>query len=296
MANKIIDWFKHSKTKRIKKNAVKKIIKPKRNLVKKKVKKLKKRDIKSNNRLLTGISGLDVLINEGIPKGSSILIAGGPGSGKTLLSLQILNNIAKKEGNGLYLSLEESPEKLKEHMKDFGWNPEDLEKNNKLRIMRVDPFLISRGVEARLAKERGELKMSINEITGLVPKGFKPDWIVIDSLTALSAAFKDADTNYRIYIEQLFRYLENIGVTSLLISETNDLPAIYSKAGVEEFLADGVIVLYNIKHENIRENAIEILKLRGTAHKKVIVAMQILEHGIEIYPDQEIFKEVSKND
>jgi len=57
-------------------------------------------------------------------------------------------------------------------------------------------------------------------------------------------------------------------------------------------LADEVVVLYSIKHGNLRENAMEILKLRGAAHEKRIVAMQITGKGVVIYPEQEVFSEI----
>jgi len=74
-----------------------------------------------------------------------------------------------------------------------------------------------------------------------------------------------------------------------LITETKQIPEIFSTSGVEEFLADGVIVVYAIKRGNIRESAIEVLKLRGAKHKKKIVAIQINDNGIEVYPEQEVF-------
>ena len=239
----------------------------------------------------TGVEGLDELFTEGIPKGTSILVAGGAGSGKTILCLQILNHAVTNGEKGLYISLEESEFRLKKHMHDFGWEPEKLEKKGFLKIRRAKPFTIAREVEALLDKEKGKLKMSIEEIGELIPEGFKPQWVVIDSLTALASAFKDEETTYRIYIEQLFKYLEGLGATSFLISETEQMPTKFSKTGVEEFLADGVIVLYQIKHENIRENAIEVLKLRGGGHQKKIVAMQILsDKGVVVYPEQEVIQ------
>ncbi len=239
----------------------------------------------------TGIEGMDNLLIKGIPKGTSILVAGGAGSGKTILCLQIVSNAAKSGKKALYVSLEEPKFRLMNHMKGFGWEPEELERKNLLKIKRVDPFKISRSVEAFLANEKGELKMRFGGIEELVPAGFKPDLIVIDSLTALAAAFKDEEVTYRIYVEQLFRYLEKLDATSFLVSETEQIPVKYSRTGVEEFLADGVIVLYNMKHGNIRENAIEVLKLRGAKHKKKIVAMEISSKGIIIYPEQEVFSE-----
>ena len=62
---------------------------------------------------------------------------------------------------------------------------------------------------------------------------------------------------------------------------------------VEEFLADGVIVLYNIKRGDTRENAIEVLKMRGGKHQKRIVAMQVTDAGIVVYPEQEVFGALS---
>jgi len=111
----------------------------------------------------------------------------------------------------------------------------------------------------------------------------------LDSVTAIAAAFGEKKEGYRIFIEQLFRYLESLHATTFLISETEQMPKIFSPTGVEEFLADGVVVLYSIRKGNIRENAIEILKLRGAKHQKKIVAMQIKDRGIEIYPEQEVF-------
>ena len=155
-------------------------------------------------------------------------------------------------------------------------------------IKRVSSHDIARSVEALLAKERGELMIDIEPV--ILPEGFKPDRIVVDSLSAISSSFVGKEHNYRSYIEQLFRYFEKLGATSFLITETEQVPKIYSPTGVEEFLADGVIVLYNLRKGDIRENAIEVLKLRGTKHLKKIVAMQIVDDkGIVVYPEQEVF-------
>ena len=238
----------------------------------------------------TGVKGFDGLLDKGIPKGTSVLVAGGAGSGKTIFCLDILNNAALNEEKSIYISLEESEIRLKEHMHDFGWNPEELEKKGLLKIVRVDPFAIARSVEALLAKAKGELKLDINEVAELIPDNFEPNFVFVDSLTALAAAFREEEDSYRIFIEQLFRYFEKLNVTSFLISETEQIPVRYSKSGVEEFLADGLIVLYHIRRGNIREHAIEVLKLRGANHQKKIVAMQIVSgKGLVVYPEQEIF-------
>ncbi|MEE9323878.1 MAG: ATPase domain-containing protein [Candidatus Aenigmarchaeota archaeon] len=236
----------------------------------------------------TGIEGFDQLFEHGIPKGSAIMIAGGAGSGKTIFCLQMLANAARTGEKCLYLSFEESEDRLREHMEDFGWNPSELEKSRKLMIKRMSPHDVARSVEALLAKEKGELMIDIQPV--ILPEGFKPDRIVIDSVSAIASSFVGSGTGYRSYIDQLFRYFEKLEVTSFLITETEEVPKIFSPTGVEEFLADGVVVFYNLRKGDIRENAIEVLKLRGAKHEKKVVAMQIIdEKGIVVYPEQEVF-------
>lgn len=240
-----------------------------------------------------GVPGFDDLIDKrGIPKGISILVSGGPGTGKTTFCLQTLNYGAKEGEKCLYLSFEENVERLKGHMKNYGWDPDKLEQSGNLIIKRMDPFEISRSVEALLAKARGELLIELDEIEGLVPKGFNPDRIILDSLSAVAAAFAGREEGYRIYIEQLFKALENIGATSFLITEVNLDMNRFSRTGIEEFLSDGVFTFYNIRKGNIRVSATEIIKLRGCSHKKKIVPFNITGgKGIEVYPQEQIFTE-----
>ena len=83
----------------------------------------------------TGIEGFDKLMEKGIPRSASILVAGGAGSGKTIFCMQTLFNAAKKGEKCLYLSFEESEERLKEHMTDFGWEWKKLEEKGLLKII-----------------------------------------------------------------------------------------------------------------------------------------------------------------
>ena len=238
----------------------------------------------------TGIPGFDNLFERGIPLGSSVLVAGGAGSGKTIFCLQTLFNKANEGKKCYYMSFEESEARLIEHMEGSGWNPQELIKKGKLKIQRMNPFDITRNVDALLAKQKGELLIEVDPL--ILPDNFKPDFVVVDSLTAIASAFTGKEESYRIYIEQLFRFFEKIGATTFLITETQEIPEIFSPTGVEEFLADGVIVLYNIKKGDMRESAIEVLKMRGEKHKKRIVAMQITDSGIVVYPEQEVFSEI----
>ncbi len=243
----------------------------------------------------TGIPGLDNLFKNGIPKGSSILVAGGAGSGKTNLCLQILTHHASQGKKCYYMGFKEPMEKLVQNMNNFGWNPKKFIDSKNLKIKR---FLTSEiyyydkkggdNIQAMMTKDIDPLLMELEPLAIDEDVGFKPDFIVLDSITALSSAFRGKEQSYRFYIERLFRFFEKIGSTNFLITETKQIPEIFSTSGVEEFLADGVIVIYNIRRKNIRKNAIEVLKMRGRSHQKKIVAMQITDKGIEVYPEEEV--------
>src|SRR3989344_1712391 len=241
----------------------------------------------------TGIAGLDTLFDKGIPKGSSVIVAGGAGSGKTIFCLQIAAYHASQGKKVLYMSFEESEDHLLQHMDDFGWDDRLIKKGN-LIIKRFNPFEITRSVDALLMRSKGELLIDVDPV--IFPENFSPDIIIVDSLTAIASAFTGKEDSYRVYIEQLFRLFEKMKTTSFLITETKQIPTIFSPTGVEEFLADGVIVFYNIKRGNVRENAIEVLKLRGAKHQKKIVAMQITDKGIVVYPEQEVFSSIEERE
>lgn len=247
-----------------------------------------KKDFVATKWFKTGIEGFDQLFDKGIPKGSSVVVCGGPGSGKTLFCLQALYNAALRGEKCLYFTIEERVDKLIGHMKDFGWDYNKV-KNN-LIFKRIEPFEMGRQIEAMLEKASGELMIDLAPV--IFPADMKkPDVVALDSLAAVASVFSGDAGTYRIYVEQLFRLLENLKCTSFLIAETIDFAK--STAGpsdVENFLADGVILLYNIRQGNIRESAIEVLKMRGASFKKRVSALEISsEGGIIVYPDQEVF-------
>jgi len=109
----------------------------------------------------TGIEGFDALFEKGIPKGSTCIIAGGAGSGKTILSMQILKQHVANGDKCLYMSFEESEKRLINHMEDFGWEPDEMIKSGNLVIKRFNPFDITRSVDALLMKAKGELMIDV---------------------------------------------------------------------------------------------------------------------------------------
>lgn len=236
----------------------------------------------------TGVTGLDELFMHGIPRGSSVLTIGGPGSGKTIFCLQTLYNAAKAGEKVFYITLEENPDTLRRHMLDFGWDIAPLEKSGHFLIKKFTPMDITRQIDAMMERIKGELLIDIRPL--VIPANYKPDRIAIDSLSAVASALYGKEESYRIYIEQLFNLFKEIGATTFLISESNDPASRLSSSGAEEFLSDGVFVFYNLRQGNVRESAFEILKMRGSGFKKKIVPFQIKAgKGIIIYPEQEVF-------
>ncbi|RLE41997.1 hypothetical protein DRJ19_04900 [Candidatus Woesearchaeota archaeon] len=235
--------------------------------------------------LKVGVSKFDELIaDKGLERGSTILISGGCGTGKTTFSLQSLYYGAKHNQKGIYISFEEEIEKIKLHMKkNFGWDFYKLEEKGLIKFIQLDPIKVARKVEALRAKEAGTLRIEIKPL--VLP--FVPDRIAVDSLSALSIAFEDEE-NYRKYVRTLFETLESYNSINFVLTETEQNPVIYSRAGIEEFLADGVVVLYNLKIKDRRENALEILKLRSSAHVKRLIPYKITSNGFEIYPEKRL--------
>jgi len=250
-----------------------------------------------------GIPGFNDLIERGIPRGANVLVSGGPGTGKTIFCMQSLYHAAREGHDCLYITFEETPKRLWRHMERFGWKVRevaekddelllkvgDAEEGGSILIRMLDPFRITRAVEGLVERAAGRISIELKGIPDLIPSGMKPYLIAIDSLSALESAFINKPEGYRIYVEQIFRAFERAGATTFLITEIEETPVRYSRSGVEEFLADGVIVLYNVKVKGHRVQGIEILKMRGAKHERRIVPMQITPEGIKVFPSETIF-------
>ncbi len=257
----------------------------------------RKMEMKDEDKwVLTGIPGFDKLLRRGIPAGSNIIVAGGPGSGKTIFCLQTLYNAASRGKDCVYLSMEERPERLKGHMLSFGFNVKEISRTEheillkageggRISLKRIQPVQLARSIEALLEEASGTLPIKIDIVLDFIPEDFNAYLLALDSISAVETAFSGTRRQYRIYIEQLFRYFERLNLTTFIISESLEAPKRFSEAGVEEFLADGIIVFYNFAGKTERIRGVEIYKLRGTSHARRIVPMEITDKGIVVYPD-----------
>ncbi len=229
----------------------------------------------------TGVPGFDRLLKSGgIPESRSVLVEGGPGSGKTIFCMQMAMNFCARGKRALYMSFEEPEENLISHMENFGFRPRKYVKEGLLTIRRFNALDIARSVEALLSEAKKELLIEVQPI--LIPQDSKPDVVFVDSLTSIASAFSGEQSRFRIYMEQLFRYLESHQMTSFLIREVSN-PGHIGTSGLDvadatSFLSDGIIIFYNVVFEHgKRTRAIEILKLRGVDFDRCIYETEIFD-------------------
>ncbi|MBC8435227.1 AAA family ATPase [archaeon] len=226
----------------------------------------------------THINGFDSLIGDGLPKGSAILVEGGPGSGKTIFCLEIVKEACARGQRVLYMSFEEPEQRLIGHLRSFGAKPDEYIKKGILQVKRFNALDIARSVEALLSEAKKELLIDVQPV--LIPLDFKPDIVLIDSLSSIASAFSGEDSRFRIYMEQLFRYLEGHDMTSFLIREVSSPSHVgtnFVEAGeAVSFLSDGIIAMYNVFYRGgTRKRAVEVVKMRGTSIDRRIVEFDI---------------------
>ena len=242
-----------------------------------------KKEEKKEEILKTGIEGFDQLFNTGgIPFGNSVLVGGGPGTGKSTFCRQICYNMVSKGRKCMYVSFDESENRIIRSMKNFGWNIQEHIENGNFLIQKINPLDILRMKFGSIGGSGSATELSYKIKPLMIPVDFNPEVIVVDTITSIIAASVTKEKNFRIYLQQLFGFFEETGATSFLITETEPFPNRYSESGIEEFLADGIIILYNLQKEDVRENSLEIIKMRFCKHIKKIIPMNITEKGIKI--------------
>jgi len=221
----------------------------------------------------TGIKGLDVLLKGGLPKGSTTLVSGTPGSGKTILSMQFLiNGYLQTKEKGFYISLEEDVDRMENYMsKSFGWPIKELRKKGKLILVRSDVY------DFEKFKDLIETTVEKNGI----------ERVVIDPITVISLFF-EKPLEIRRSLLELDRMLKKLNCTSLLTCEIPEGTNAISSFGIEEFTSDGIIILtYKIG----APRGIVIRKMRLVDHDKEIHPFEIREgKGIIVYPTEKLFK------
>ncbi|MDP2717309.1 MAG: ATPase domain-containing protein, partial [Candidatus Micrarchaeota archaeon] len=221
------------------------------------------------DRAPTGIPGLDDLIEGGFPKNRTILVAGACGTGKSIFSMQFLyNGITEHNEPGVFVTFDESPENIRSDMMRFGWNLQELERKNLFAI--VDGASARAGTPSTEAHSLNANQLDINrvltDILGIARRiGAKR--LVIDSIPALGFQLEDENAIRRAIL-RVAQVLSKSGMTAIVTTElpesSGDEPMRFSKYGVEEYVADGVILLGLLGASTKQDRTVYIRKMRGT--------------------------------
>jgi len=233
-------------------------------------------------RIKTGVKGFDELVEGGLPEGRSFLISGATGTGKTIFATQFLISGAINGEPGIYLTLDERPDLIREDMLRFGWNIRKLEDESKLKI--IDGTIAKIGIpsdeEFSLPATGFDLDKLLLEIMRTIKKiGAKR--VVIDSIPALGMNFEN-EHDVRRAILKIIYLLSRAGVTTILTTEINEGSKQFGKYGVEEFVSDGVIVLHYMGIGTQSNRTLHIRKMRATKHSEDLHPLEINDNGITI--------------
>jgi circadian clock protein KaiC len=220
------------------------------------------------DRIKTYIKGLDEHMENGVPKGHIVLLAGVPGSMKSSVAYNILFQNAKQNGTkSVYISLEQGRDSLVQSMQRMGMNHQEIENN----VTIVDLGYL------RLNSETMDYGGSWMSVFRMYAENLKTtmnyDILVIDSLAAVEVL---ADIkNRRSDLFHLFGWLKEMGITTFIISEATADPMIVRD---EDFLADGVFHLDLRREGNVVNLFLGVSKMRMTNHSRGYFPM-LFEHG-----------------
>jgi len=227
------------------------------------------------DRVKTGISGLDEMLNGGIPRRRHVALYGGPGCGKTSFGFEFIYRGAKEGENGVYITLEETSDDIVENMKNtfplFTDVPQ-LMKSKKLNIVKPD-------------------KLELEEVANIIEEQITNNDVkraVIDSATMIRMSFSN-ELEYRQTLFEFLSLLRNLDCTSITTLEATTAKKAEMTYDIEHFVMDGIINLYNLDREDRRIRALEIFKMRGTDHSRELVPFKVTPSGIKVYVGEKVF-------
>jgi len=214
-------------------------------------------------KVLTGIPGFDTLTYGGLSANRSTLISGSSGSGKTIFAVQFLaRGITELGEHGVFVTFEESPDDIRRNVASFGWDLAAWEEEGKWAFVDASPDPEEEIVEAG-EYDLGGVMARIQHAIGRT----SAKRLAVDSLSAVFSQFQDASV-VRNELFRIARSARKMGVTAVLTAERTEEYGPVGRYGVEEFIADNVVVLRNVLDEEQRRRTLELLKFRGTDHQK----------------------------
>jgi circadian clock protein KaiC len=231
-------------------------------------------------KLETQIDGFDHIASGGLPKGRTTLFTGTSGSAKTVFATQFLVEGIQKFGqSGVFVTFEESVPALRRNAAGLGWNIPAWEAAGKWAFVDAAPKAFE-DVEIVGSFNLDGLLIRIKEAV----RRTQATRLCMDSIGSLFQQFTDSSI-IRRELFNIANAVNELGVTTILTAERTEEYGPIGRYGVEEFVADNVVILRNVLEEEKRRRTVEILKFRGTTHLKGEFPFTILPNrGIVVIP------------
>jgi circadian clock protein KaiC len=235
-----------------------------------------KKQLKLLSKSLTGIPGMDEITGGGLPQGRPTLVAGGAGCGKTLFAMEFLvNGATRYDEPGVFVSFEENAEELAQNVVSLGFDLKKLSKQKKLIIDHVR-------VERSEIEETGDYDLEGLFIRlGHAIDSIGAKRVVLDTIEVLFSALSNQGI-LRAELQRLFRWLKDKGVSAVITAERGD--GTMTRFGLEEYVADCVILLDHRVNEQMSTRRLRIVKYRGTLHGTNEYPFLITKNGISVLP------------
>ena len=223
----------------------------------------------SRERVSTGIDGLDAMLGGlGPYRGSSVLVSGAPGTGKSSVAATFVDAACRRGERAVLFAYEESESQLLRNMKSIGLDLGRWIKAGLLRVESTRPTL--HGLEQHLV-----------HVYDLV-NGFKPDVVAVDPISNLTSA--GDDPGLKLTLMRLIDFLKTRGTTALFTSLTADagpMPLATSEVGVSS-LMDSWLLLANVAVNGERTRTLQVLKSRGMAHSNQVREFVFSNEGVDL--------------
>lgn len=232
-------------------------------------------------RVSSGIKQLDTMLGGGIPQGDIVLYSGPAGSGKTAACLQFIADGVKKGEDCIYVASEETRGKLIEHAQLLGFDFDKAVKAKKLEIFQVEDiaFQDPLGRRCRLPRDpEPRMERLVISIRRWKEK-CAGKRLVIDSLIVY--AVDDKAMHNVLLNSELFRELAGLEMTTILVSETLAESRMYSRDGITEILADGIVLFGHEVERKKGFKTIEVVKMRDSKIRDEVRRFEVKKGGIK---------------
>ncbi|MBK1699796.1 ATPase domain-containing protein [Thiococcus pfennigii] len=241
-------------------------------------------------RRATGIAGLDEVLGGGLPAARSVLVAGRPGSGKTvLLNEFIYRGISVHDEPGVFVSFEQPASEIIAEVGSFGWDYRALIDQGRLAILDMSPSETEVAAQGRL--DLSPIRARIVRAVERLGAGR----VAIDGISNLFQRYTDAAEIRRV-MHFLLDDLKRVGCTPMMSAEVRGDSGTETRHGFEEYLTDGAILLTSRVGENRIRRDLAVTKLRGAAYRSGKVEYEITSSGFICYPKVPLNLDVAETD